>query len=90
MNSLEVFRLMRSGHKRSLLNSLHQLVNSDDPYSLRSVKLLQSGKFERLRKFRVGPYRVFFEGVPGDLSHQKHPYMGIIIIVDIRQRKDAY
>ena len=81
---------MQPGHKRSFLHSLHQLVNADDPYRLPFVEMLQAEKFHRLRKFRVGSYRVFFEVRREEMIHEKHRYSGVVIIVDIRRRQDAY
>ena len=84
------FQSMQPGHKRSLLHSLRQLVNADDPYTLPFVEMLQAERFHRLRKFRVGPYRVFFAVRREEIIHEKHPYRGVVVIVDIRSRREAY
>lgn len=52
--------------------------------------MLQGESFQRLRKFRVGDYRVIFELKNDPIEHQKHPYLGIIIIIAIGLRKDIY
>jgi mRNA-degrading endonuclease RelE of RelBE toxin-antitoxin system len=81
---------MLPGHRRSLLNSLRQLVNTDDPFALSFVEMLKDKEFERARKFRVGGYRVFFTINTDEIIYQKHTYKGTIVILSIRKRSEAY
>lgn len=89
-DAFEVFRSMQPGHKRSFLNALRQLVNADDPFSLPFVEMLKDKKFQRLRKFRVGHYRMFFDVSREEVMRDKFVYRGTVIILDIRQRGEAY
>jgi mRNA-degrading endonuclease RelE of RelBE toxin-antitoxin system len=54
------YRTMLPGHRRNFRETLHQLVNADNPLGLPFVQMLQGEKFQRLRKFRIGDYRVIF------------------------------
>ena len=69
---------------------MRELLNADDPYSLPFVEMLKARKFERIRKFRAGDYRVFFIVESIEVTDQKHTYKGTLFVVDIRDRKEAY
>lgn len=52
--------------------------------------MLHEKSFERLRKFRVGDLRLLFFVDPGQVTYFGHTYQGILFLVDIRPRKEAY
>ena len=65
-------------------------MEADDPYTLPFVEMLKAAKFERVRKFRAGNYRLFFVIESGEVRDQNHIYRGQLHIIDIRDRKEAY
>ena len=69
---------------------LRELLNADDPYSLSFVEMLQADKFGRVRKFRVGDFRVFFALETVEVSQSTHTYKGTLFLLDIRNRREAY
>jgi mRNA-degrading endonuclease RelE of RelBE toxin-antitoxin system len=85
-----VFDGLSSSEKRGIFRRLRELLNADDPYSLPFVEMLKARKFERIRKFRTGDYRVFFVVESVEVTDQKHIYKGTLFVVDIRVRKEAY
>jgi mRNA-degrading endonuclease RelE of RelBE toxin-antitoxin system len=85
-----VFDALSSSEKRGIFRRLRELLNADDPYRLHFVEMLKAKKFERIRKFRAGDYRVFFVVESVEVTDQKHTYKGTLFVVDIRDRKGAY
>jgi mRNA-degrading endonuclease RelE of RelBE toxin-antitoxin system len=85
-----VFDGLSSSEKRSVFRRLRELLNAEDPYSLSFVEMLKAKKFERIRKFRAGDYRVFFVVEAIEVTDQQHKYKGTLFVVDIRDRKEAY
>jgi mRNA-degrading endonuclease RelE of RelBE toxin-antitoxin system len=86
----QTFNTLSSSNKQGVYRRLKELLNADDPYSLRFVEMLKAKKFERVRKFRVGDYRVFFSIEPIEVTHLKHTYKGTLFLIAIRDRKEAY
>jgi mRNA-degrading endonuclease RelE of RelBE toxin-antitoxin system len=86
----QAFDALDSTEKRGVFRRLRDLLKADDPYSLPFVEMLQAKRFERVRKFRVGDYRVFFVIEPVQVTHLNHTYKGTLFLLDIRDRKDAY
>lgn len=84
------FDTLSPTQKRIIFRHLRELLNADVPYSLPFVEMLKARKFERIRKFRAGDYRVFFVTEPVVVTHQKHTYKGTLFVLDIRDRKEAY
>jgi len=76
--------------KATLFRRLRMLLNAEDPYNSPFVEMIKDKKFDRIRKFRVGDYRVFFsvESIP--VTHLKHTYKGTLFLLYIRDRKEAY
>lgn len=68
----QIFDTLSPGEKRGVFRHLQELLNADDPYSLPFVEMLQAKKFGRIRKFRVGKYRVFFVTEPAEITHLNH------------------
>jgi len=85
-----VFDTLSSSEKRVIFRHLEELLYADDPYNLSFVEMLKAKKFERLRKFRAGDYRVFFSVEQLEVLHLKHIYVGTFFVFAIRNRKDAY
>jgi len=77
-------------NKQGVFRRLRELLNADDPYSLHFVEMLQAKKFGRIRKFRVGDYRVLFAIEAHETTHLKRGYKGTLFVLAIRDRKDAY
>jgi mRNA-degrading endonuclease RelE of RelBE toxin-antitoxin system len=86
----QTFDRLLPAHKRAVFRHLQDLLTADDPYSRPFVEMLKSAKFVRIRKFRVGNYRVFFVVEPVQAELQGHSYKGKLVILEIRARKDAY
>jgi len=89
-NAKQAFDNLSPADKRSVFRHLRELLNSDDPYTLPFVEMIKAKKFERIRKFRAGGFRVFFVIEPIEVVHLKHTYKGTFFLLDIRDRKEAY
>lgn len=76
--------------KRSFFRHMRELLNADDPYNLPFVEMLKSKEFDRVRRFRIGNYRVFFFIEAAEITHQKHTYKGTLFVSEIHDRKEAY
>jgi mRNA-degrading endonuclease RelE of RelBE toxin-antitoxin system len=81
---------LASGQKQGIFRKLRELLTADDPYSLPFVEMLKAETFQRVRKFRVGDYRVFFVVEAVEVSYLNHTYKGTLFLLDIRNRKEAY
>ncbi len=55
-----------------------------------SIEMLKEKRFERMRKFRVGDYRVFFIIEAVEIVQFQHKYRGTLFVLDIRDRKESY
>lgn len=86
----QIFDRLAPSVKRTIFRHLRDLLSADDPYSLPMVEMLKAVKFERTRKFRAGNYRVVFAIESGTFNHLKHEYKGVLYMLDIWERKDAY
>lgn len=84
------FDRLRDGEKQAIFRHLTELLTAENPYTMPFVEMLQAGKFERTRKFRVGDYRVFFDLQAVEITVLGHKYKGTLFLVDIRNRKEAY
>jgi mRNA-degrading endonuclease RelE of RelBE toxin-antitoxin system len=84
------FDQLPSSTKRSVFRQLRELLRSNDPYREPYVEMLKAKQFDRIRKFRVGDYRVLFLFENGPVEFNRHRYEGQIYLIDIRNRKDAY
>jgi len=89
-NAKRAFNALQSGYKRGIFHRLRELLNADDPYSSPFVEMLKAKDFERIRKFRVGNYRILFVLRYEEISLRNHTYKGMLLILDIRDRKEAY
>ena len=86
----QIFDTLSRTNKQGAFRRLKELLNADDPYVLPFVEMLQAKKFGRLRKFRVGDYRVFFTVESKEVTHLQHTYKGTLFLLAIRDRKEAY
>ena len=86
----EAFDNLSPANKRSVFRHLRELLNADEPYNSSLVEMLKDKKFERVRKFRVGDFRVLFILEAVEVIDQKHAYKGTFFLLDIRDRKEAY
>lgn len=86
----QVFDTLPRSNKQGIFRRLRELLNADAPYSLSCVEMLKGRRFERVRKFRVGDYRIFFVLDSAEVTHLKHTYKGTLHLLDIRDRKEAY
>jgi mRNA-degrading endonuclease RelE of RelBE toxin-antitoxin system len=84
------FDQLPSSVKRGIFRQLRELLLSDDPYREPFVEMLKAPKFGRIRKFRVGDYRILFLFNHEPIEFNHHWYQGEIHLLDIRNRKDAY
>ena len=89
-NAQDRFNRLNTAEKRIIFRHLQDLLTSDDPNSIPFVEMLQAKKFNRIRKFRAGNYRVFFVVENIELVHLGHHYKGTFFLLDIRDRKEAY
>jgi mRNA-degrading endonuclease RelE of RelBE toxin-antitoxin system len=78
------------------LNPRHKWLLNIQPAAQQSfdrlsfVEMLQAKKFERVRKFRVSDYRIFFAVEVSEITYQGHSYTGTLFLLDICDRKEAY
>ena len=80
------FDQLAPGTKNSIFHSLQQLLEAENPYALPFVEKLEARKFDNLRKFRAGNYRVFFF-----IQHTEQAVgKGMLVVVSIRHRGKAY
>lgn len=84
------FDELPSSGKHLIWARLQQLLESSTPYLLPMVQMLKDKRFHRSRKFRAGDYRVLFTIEDNEITHQKHTYKGVLIIIAISNRRDAY
>jgi mRNA-degrading endonuclease RelE of RelBE toxin-antitoxin system len=84
------FNGLARAQKRAVFRHLMELLKADDPFALPFVEMLKGKKFARVRKFRVGDYRVFLVVESGEVIHLKGAYKGRLYVLDIRDRKEAY
>jgi mRNA-degrading endonuclease RelE of RelBE toxin-antitoxin system len=89
-NAQDRFNRLTTVEKRIISRQLRELLLADDPNTLPFVEMLQAKKFNRIRKFRAGNYRVFFALEIGEIIHQGHTYKGTFFLLDIRDRQEAY
>jgi mRNA-degrading endonuclease RelE of RelBE toxin-antitoxin system len=89
-NAKRKFDSLAGSNKRAIFRHLRELLNTDNPYSLSIVEMLEGNEFDRIRKFRAGDYRVFFTLNPDEVTDQKHTYRGTLYLLDIRDRKEGY
>lgn len=89
-NVNKTFNRLSTSTKMGIFRRLAQLLQAEDPYTLPFVEMLVEKNYERIRKFRVGDYRVFFTLLPGQVSEVKYIYKGKLIVLDIFDRKEAY
>ena len=80
------FDRLASSTKDSIFHSLQQLLESETPYALPFVEKLEARKFDNLRKFRAGNYRVFFF----IQQVEQAEFKGMLVVVSIRHRGKAY
>ncbi len=84
------FDTLTRSNKQAIFRKLRELLNADDPNNLPFMEMLQAKKFERIRKFRAGDYRVFILVESVIVTHANRTYKGTLFLFDIRDRKDAY
>lgn len=84
------FGRLSHDQKAAIFRRLRVLLNAEDPYRSPFVEMLKDKRFERMRKFRAGDYRVFFSIEPTPVTHLKHTYKGTLFLLYIRDRKEAY
>ncbi|MEQ8673500.1 MAG: hypothetical protein RLP44_06015 [Aggregatilineales bacterium] len=89
-NAQKRFNSLSITEKRGVFRRIRELLNADDPYAAPFIEMLKEKKFERVRKFRVGNYRVFMVIEFAEITHQEHTYRGTLFLLDIRDRKEAY
>ena len=89
-NAQDRFNRLTPVEKRVIFRQLRELLLADDPNTLPFVEMLQAKKFNRVRKFRAGNYRVFFALEIAETVHMGHTYKGTFFLLDIRDRKEAY
>jgi len=89
-NAQDRFNRLTPAEKRIIFRQLRELLLADDPNTLPFVEMLQAKKFNRIRKFRAGNYRVFFAVEIAAIVHLGHIYKGTLFLLDIRDRKEAY
>jgi mRNA-degrading endonuclease RelE of RelBE toxin-antitoxin system len=76
--------------RQGVFRRLRELLIAENPLSLPFVEMLQAKQFERIRKFRVGDFRIFFSIDPNPVIRQKFQYKGTLFLIVIKNRKDAY
>lgn len=84
------FDNLPSNAKNLIWPRLQRILESPMPYSLPMVEMLKAKKFHRIRKFRVGDYRVLFAIEEQEVVHQKHTYKGTLYLIAMSNRRDAY
>lgn len=73
-----------------MFRRLRQALEAEDPYALPFVEMLKDKKFERLRKFRAGDYRVIYVVEFSPVTDQGFTYRGTLFVTHIGNRKDVY
>ncbi|GIK67329.1 MAG: hypothetical protein BroJett018_51230 [Chloroflexota bacterium] len=86
----EMFDTLTPSVKRTIFRHLRELLQADDPYNLTFVEMLRETKYQRMRKFRAGNFRVLYAIESVSITHLKHEYKGVLYLLDIWERKDAY
>jgi mRNA-degrading endonuclease RelE of RelBE toxin-antitoxin system len=81
---------LTGSERQGVFRRLRDLLNAEIPYGLTFVEMLKEKQFDRVYKFRVGNYRVFFVIKSGEVIDQKHKYKGTLYVLDIQDRKEAY
>lgn len=76
--------------KQGVFRQLRLLLTADDPYAQPFVEMLKAKSFDRIRKFRVGDFRVMFVVETKETAHLKHIHKGTLFLLDIRDRKESY
>jgi mRNA-degrading endonuclease RelE of RelBE toxin-antitoxin system len=84
------FNKLPRATKQGVFRNLRELLYADDPYNVGFVEMLKDSKFARVRRFRVGDYRVLFTLETAEVIHQKHSYKGTLFILIVRNRNDVY
>src|SRR5215813_10655870 len=84
------FDNLQSGQKQGVFRRLREILIAEDPYSLLFVEMLKESRFERVLKFRVGDYRIFFVIQLARVEHQNYTYKSTVFLLYIRNRKEAY
>lgn len=84
------FDKLPSASRRAIFRHLQQLLEAEAPYLLPFVDMLKEKRYVRLRKFRVGAYRVLFDVDVKPVDQGEYQYKGTLRIIEIEDRKDVY
>lgn len=76
--------------RRKIFQSIRELLLADKPGSLQDVKKLVEPRFEDQWRKRQGDYRIFFTIDLQATEHQGFRYQGIITVLAVRHRSNAY
>lgn len=81
---------LSSQERMAVFRLIAELCAADDSYILPNVMKLREKRFEGIYRRRQGNYRIFFLAEPGEVEVHKHVYKGILQVLRILHRKDAY
>lgn len=81
---------LRPNERASLFAKIVELAQAENPYSLSYVEKYIEKRFNHQRKIRQGNYRMRFEIIGGEITHDKFVYKGRLVIISVKDRRDAY
>jgi len=73
-----------------VFRSLKLLLEADNPAAVQGVKKLVEARFEGQWRQRSGDWRIFFTIEHGEVIHEKHIYKGVLTLLAVRRRDEAY
>ena len=85
---LDQFSNLDQKTKKIGYRQIQALLEADNPYGL--PKVLKVKSQGELRRIRVGNYRLFFIIEDGEAICEKSIFQGVLWLVKIKDRKDAY
>jgi len=83
-------RQLPASTRKTFFRQLRLLLEADDPYLLPFVEKLKDKRFEGVQRFRAGNFRVKFIVQAETIMRERHTYKGVLFIVAISDRKEAY
>lgn len=83
-------RGLQSKERQAVFTAIRELLVEENPRYAYDTRKLVEKRFEGLWRKRQGDYRVFFAIETGHVVVDKFEYKGIVTIVEVLHRKDAY
>jgi len=86
----EQISLLSHNERMAVFAKIAALAFAENPYAVDGVEKLAETRFEGQRRIRQGNWRIRFKVELGEIIKQGFTYKGRLVIVAVKDRKDAY